>query len=167
MKINLRNWAGKIKPVEIPDDTDKIVGVFISGDMVLIYPFFVDWPDRVTDYLDGTFIVRRENFADFNRDVKREGFTDFSFTTAAEQAKPGRKGTGYPEAFCDWLRVQCYRQGYSLSGVSEACGMSHSWLDMVTTGKRKLSRKSFRTLEATLNLPAGTIARKIKETAEG
>ncbi len=161
MKINLRNWAGKIKPVEIPDDTDKIVGVFISGDMVLIYPFFVDWPDRVTDYLDGSFIVSRENFADFNKN----GYTEE--ITAAEQAKPGRKGTGYPEAFCDWLRVQCYRQGYSLAGVSEACGMSRSWLDMVTTGKRKLSRKSFRTLEATLNLPAGTIARKIKETAEG
>lgn len=64
MKIRLLDWESKEHFVEIPDDTEVIVGVVLSGDMVLLYPMHYDTSmHRLRSYYDGTFIVRKEDFS--------------------------------------------------------------------------------------------------------
>ena len=67
MKIKLLNWAQKEKWVEIPDDTQELVGCILSGDMVLEHPIYADSSDdRVADFYDGSWCVERKDFEKFN-----------------------------------------------------------------------------------------------------
>lgn len=67
MKIKLLDYAGHAKWVEIPDDTQVIVGCVISGDMIMEHPVYEDASDdRHTDFYDGSWAVKKENFDKFN-----------------------------------------------------------------------------------------------------
>ena len=67
MKIRLLDWAGNPKWVEVPDDTEKVSGVILSGDMVMEKPFHADASDdRFFDFYDGAWEVRREDFDKLN-----------------------------------------------------------------------------------------------------
>lgn len=68
MKIRLLDWAGEPKWVEIPDDTQVIVGCILSGDMVLEHPIHADANDsRIYDFYDGCWSVERKDFDKFNQ----------------------------------------------------------------------------------------------------
>ena len=68
MKIKLLDWNGKEKWVEIPDDTQVIIGCILSGDMVLEHPIYADASDdRLCDFYDGSWSVKREDFDAFNQ----------------------------------------------------------------------------------------------------
>ena len=64
MKIKLLNYDGVSHEVNIPDETEYIVGQVISGDMVLEYPVYYDTgaKDRIMDFHDGSFRVARKDF---------------------------------------------------------------------------------------------------------
>lgn len=53
----LKRWDNASRKIEIPDGTKEIAGVIVSGDEILVYPFFCD-PERlnrIDDYFDGAF----------------------------------------------------------------------------------------------------------------
>ena len=63
MKIRLLDWQGHSCYVEVPEDTDKIRGIILSGDMIMLEPLYRDSSrDRVYDYYDGYFVVERKDF---------------------------------------------------------------------------------------------------------
>ena len=63
MKIRLLNWKHEPHYVEIPDNTKRIIGCILSGDMVLFYPIHFDTSvDRIIDYYDGVFMIPRSDF---------------------------------------------------------------------------------------------------------
>lgn len=63
MKINLLDYDNKKTPVEIPDDTEFIIGVVVTGDMIMVYPKFVDSSDnRIDDYFEGAFRIEKKDF---------------------------------------------------------------------------------------------------------
>lgn len=67
MKIQLLDWAGNPKWVEVPDDTEKVSGVILSGDMVMEKPIHADASDdRFQSFYDGAWEVRREDFDKLN-----------------------------------------------------------------------------------------------------
>lgn len=67
MKIKLLDWKKKETLVEIPDDTQVIVGCVLSGDMVMEHPIYKDSSeDRMTDFYDGSWSVKREDFDKLN-----------------------------------------------------------------------------------------------------
>lgn len=57
MYCYLKSWDRKSHKVEIPDGTNEIAGVIISGDEVLVYPCFCDPEDvnRIYDFFEGAF----------------------------------------------------------------------------------------------------------------
>lgn len=66
MKITLRNYNNQKVPVEIPDDTEYISGMIISGDMVMEYPFYFDADvkgNRTMSFPDGSFKIERKDFS--------------------------------------------------------------------------------------------------------
>lgn len=67
MKIQLLDWDGNPKWVEVPDDTEKVSGVILSGDMVMEKPIHADAADdRFVDFYDGAWEVCREDFDKLN-----------------------------------------------------------------------------------------------------
>lgn len=58
MKCYLKRFDGHSRLVKLPEDTREIAGVVVSGDEVLVYPFFCDpWDEyRIDDYLEGSFL---------------------------------------------------------------------------------------------------------------
>ena len=53
--------------MEVPDDTEKVSGVILSGDMVTEKPFHADASDdRFVSFYDGAWEVRREDFDKLN-----------------------------------------------------------------------------------------------------
>ena len=58
MKCYLKRFDGRKRLVELPEGTREIAGVEVTGDEVLVYPFFCDpWDeDRMYDYLEGSFL---------------------------------------------------------------------------------------------------------------
>lgn len=68
MKIKLLDWKKTETWVEIPDDTQVIVGCVLSGDMVMEHPIYKDSShDRITDFYDGSWSVKREDFDKLNQ----------------------------------------------------------------------------------------------------
>lgn len=57
MEIRLRDCLGRYHTVEIPEGTQEVVGIILSGDEVLIYPVLCDpmWEYRDMDFYDGPF----------------------------------------------------------------------------------------------------------------
>lgn len=67
MLIKLLDWKNRAKWVEVPDDTQEVSGVILSGDMVMERPIHADASeDRVTDFYDGSWTVKREDFDKLN-----------------------------------------------------------------------------------------------------
>lgn len=67
MKVKLLDGDGNPKWVEIPDDTEKVSGIILSGDMVMTSPVHEDASDdRFVDFYDGAWEVRREDFDKLN-----------------------------------------------------------------------------------------------------
>lgn len=63
MTITLLNYAAQSYEVEIPDNTEYISGIVVSGDQILEYPFHFDTGEgRMMDFYDGSFKVTKENF---------------------------------------------------------------------------------------------------------
>lgn len=63
MLIRLYDYKDKFTSVEIPDNITHIVGVLLSGDMVMIYPFYKDSSDkRLVDEYEGYFRIPKEKF---------------------------------------------------------------------------------------------------------
>lgn len=61
--ITLLDYAARSYEVEIPDDTEYISEVVVSGDQILEYPHHFDTGvGRITDFYDGSFKVTKENF---------------------------------------------------------------------------------------------------------
>lgn len=64
MTITLLDYDARSYEVEIPDDTEYISGVVISGDQILEYPFHFDTgKGRIMDFYDGSFKITKENFS--------------------------------------------------------------------------------------------------------
>lgn len=64
MLIKLLDFRGAPKFVEVPDDTQEVSGIILSGDMVMTRPYRSDASDcRFQDFYDGDWFVRREDFA--------------------------------------------------------------------------------------------------------
>jgi len=57
MKMMLKLAGGYRTVVEVPEGTDEVAGVILSGHEVLVYPVFRDpgWIYRVTDVYEGHF----------------------------------------------------------------------------------------------------------------
>jgi len=68
------------------------------------------------------------------------------------------------EEFCTWLRKEILKRGYTVSGVSRACDMSHGWLQMILEGKRPLREKYVGILERELGMKEGTIRKKLTKS---
>lgn len=67
MKIKLLDFLGKPTWVEVPDDTQEVSGVILSGDMVLEKPIHKDTSNkRINDFYDGFWTVKRNNFEKLN-----------------------------------------------------------------------------------------------------
>lgn len=67
MRARLFDFKGEPTDVEIPDDTDRIIGVVVSGDMIILSPFYKDTSDtRNTDYFDGGFSIPIEDIDRLN-----------------------------------------------------------------------------------------------------
>ena len=64
MTALLKDYSGEIHKVEIPDDTQVIAGINISGDMVMIYPVFFDSDThfRYDDLLEESWSIERKDF---------------------------------------------------------------------------------------------------------
>ena len=64
MIVLLKDFSGDVQDVEIPDDTQVIVGINISGDMVMIYPVFFDSDTnfRFDDFLEESWSIERKDF---------------------------------------------------------------------------------------------------------
>lgn len=67
-KIKLLDTFGRESWVDLPDDTKEVAGVVVSGDMVLVYPFFFDAGRgvRLHDYLDASWIFPVEKLDEVN-----------------------------------------------------------------------------------------------------
>lgn len=71
MKITLRNWNNKRISIEIPDNTEYISGMVVSGDMVMEYPFHFDtdvFKNRMISFRDGSFKIERKDFSKLDAD---------------------------------------------------------------------------------------------------
>lgn len=67
MTAKLFNYSGDSINVDIPSGTDKIIGVVLTGDMVMVSPFYKDSANgRKTDYYDGTFSIPTCDFDRLN-----------------------------------------------------------------------------------------------------
>lgn len=67
MRIKLLDWGGSAKWVDVPDDTQEVSGVILSGDMVMEEPIYADRSDcRFHDFYDGFWSVKREDFDKLN-----------------------------------------------------------------------------------------------------
>ena len=55
--IDLRSWDGSSRRVALPDGTEEVAGVIVSGDEILVYPCYCDpnMDSRTDDFLDGSF----------------------------------------------------------------------------------------------------------------
>ena len=42
MKVSLKNWNGREFWVEVPDTTEKLSIIEVSGDQVMVFPVFFD-----------------------------------------------------------------------------------------------------------------------------
>lgn len=67
----LEEFSGEIHKVEIPDETQVIVGIVVSGDMIMIYPTYFDSDTncRFDDYLDSSWSIERKDFDSIKTDV--------------------------------------------------------------------------------------------------
>lgn len=54
MKVSLKNWKGRVSLVEVPDTTEKLSIIEVSGDQVMVFPVFFDTGSdtRVEDFFD-------------------------------------------------------------------------------------------------------------------
>lgn len=67
MRIKLLDWEGSAKWVNVPDDTQEVSGVILSGDMVMEKPIHVDSSGcRLHNFYDGSWSVKREDFDKLN-----------------------------------------------------------------------------------------------------
>ena len=67
MRIKLLDWEGSAKWVDVPDDTQEVSGVILSGDMVMEEPIYADSSDcRLHSFYDGFWSVKREDFDKLN-----------------------------------------------------------------------------------------------------
>lgn len=58
MTIHLLNFSGRKIPVEVPDETKEIIGIVVSGDMIMLSPVYFDTAvenPRLRDYYVGHF----------------------------------------------------------------------------------------------------------------
>lgn len=63
MTIILLDYAARSYEVEIPDNTEYISGIVVSGDQILEHPFHFDTgKGRIMHFYDGSFKVTKENF---------------------------------------------------------------------------------------------------------
>lgn len=64
MIVLLKEFTGDVHEVEIPDGTQVIAGINVSGDMVMIYPIFFDSDTngRFDDYLEESWSIERRDF---------------------------------------------------------------------------------------------------------
>lgn len=63
MKIRLLDYNGKETFTEIPDNTQEIALLILSGDMVMVYPKFEDSSNcRVEHFFDGHYIIKKKDF---------------------------------------------------------------------------------------------------------
>ena len=67
----LKECSGKIHKVEIPDETQVIVGIVVSGDMIMIYPAYFDSDThyRFDDYLEDSWSIERKDFDSIKTDI--------------------------------------------------------------------------------------------------
>lgn len=64
MIITLLDYDARKYEVEIPEDTEYISGVVVSGDQILEYPFHFDTgTGRIMNFYDGSFTITKENFS--------------------------------------------------------------------------------------------------------
>lgn len=64
MTITLLDYAARSYKVEIPDNTEYISGIIVSGDQILEYPHHFDTgKGRMVDFYDGFFKITKENFS--------------------------------------------------------------------------------------------------------
>ena len=67
MKIKLLDFEGTATWVDVPDETQEVSGVILSGDMVMEKPLHMDSSDcRLHSFYDGFWVVKRENFDKLN-----------------------------------------------------------------------------------------------------
>ena len=68
MKIKLLDYIGEPTFVDIPDNTEKISIIIVSGDMIMTYPVICDSCSvlRTLSFLDGMYIITKENFDKLN-----------------------------------------------------------------------------------------------------
>lgn len=67
MKIRLLDWNRNATWVDIPDDTQEVSGVILSGDMVMEKPIHADSSDgRFFSFYDGYWVVKRKDFDKLN-----------------------------------------------------------------------------------------------------
>lgn len=65
MDITLLDYTGKQHIVSIPDDTEEIQIMVISGDMVMLSPIFFDTDiehTRNQNFSDGEYIINKDKF---------------------------------------------------------------------------------------------------------
>lgn len=71
MKIKLLDFEGTATWVDVPDETQEVSGVILSGDMVMEQPLHKDSSDcRTQDFYDGFWSVKREDFDKLNAITK-------------------------------------------------------------------------------------------------
>lgn len=60
----LKEYSGDVHKVKIPDETQVIAGIVVSGDMVMIYPVYYDSDThcRFDDYLEESWSIERKDF---------------------------------------------------------------------------------------------------------
>lgn len=67
MKIKLFNYKGDPVDVDISDNTDRIIGVVVGGDMIMLSPFYKDTSNtRNMDFFDGGFSIPVEDIDRLN-----------------------------------------------------------------------------------------------------
>ena len=77
MKIRLLDWEWNATWVDIPDDTQEVSGVILSGDMVMERSIHADASDnRFVDFYDGAWVVKRQDFDKLNAIAKSYGVFD-------------------------------------------------------------------------------------------
>ena len=69
MKIRLLDYAGNKYWVRLPEDTQVVYGLVVSGDMVMNAPVLNDTGDgsRIDDYIEGYWKVDVQQLEDFNK----------------------------------------------------------------------------------------------------
>ena len=67
MRIKLLDWEGFANWVDVPDDTQEVSGVILSGDMVMERPIHADASDnRFFNFYDSAWVVKRKDFDKLN-----------------------------------------------------------------------------------------------------